>query len=86
MSSDPRNAKQTPHCGSEQGLRHGSRWRREAGITEGLVLVGLGVEAEYSGKRVGGSIVLVSKLPSPANALAAADAVGLPSAAEGPLA
>ena len=42
------------------------------GITEDVVLVGSGGEAEYVGKDVRGRIVLVTKLPSPANALAAA--------------
>src|SRR5262245_13149282 len=46
----------------------------EEGITEDLVLVGSGAEAEYTGKDVRGRIVLVTKLPSPANALAAAKA------------
>src|SRR5262249_61800050 len=42
------------------------------GITEDVVLVGSGGEAEYVGKDVRGRIVLVTKLPSPANALGAA--------------
>jgi len=46
----------------------------EEGVTADLVLVGSGAEAEYIGKDVRGKIVLVTKLPSPANALAAAKA------------
>jgi hypothetical protein len=46
----------------------------EEGVNEDLVLVGSGAETEYSGKDVRGRIVLVTKLPSPANALAAAKA------------
>src|SRR5262249_24406842 len=42
------------------------------GITEDVVLVGSGSEAEYADKDVRGRIVLVTKLPSPANALSAA--------------
>jgi hypothetical protein len=42
------------------------------GITEDVVLVGSGGEAQYVGKDVRGRIVLSTKLPSPANALAAA--------------
>jgi Peptidase family M28 len=42
------------------------------GITEDVVLVGSGSDTEYVGKDVCGRIVLVTKLPSPANALAAA--------------
>ena len=42
------------------------------GISEDVVLVGSGSDAEYIGKDVRGKIVLVTKLPSPANALAAA--------------
>jgi len=41
------------------------------GITEDVVLAGSGSEADYVGKDVRGRIVLVTKLPSPANALAA---------------
>jgi Zn-dependent M28 family amino/carboxypeptidase len=42
------------------------------GISEDVVLVGSGSEAEYADKNVRGRIVLVTKLPSPANALSAA--------------
>src|SRR5262252_7514925 len=41
------------------------------GITEDVMLAGSGSEADYVGKDVRGRIVLVTKLPSPANALAA---------------
>ena len=41
------------------------------GITEDVVCVGSGGESEYVGKDVRGRIVLSTKLPSPANALAA---------------
>jgi hypothetical protein len=44
------------------------------GITEEVVLVGSGGDAEYIGKDVRGKVVLVTKLPSPANALSAAKA------------
>jgi aminopeptidase YwaD len=43
------------------------------GITEDVVLVGSGSDAEYIGKDVRGRIALVTQLPSPANALAAAN-------------
>ena len=42
------------------------------GITEDVVFVGAGADADYVGKDVAGKIVLVSKLPSPNNAVAAA--------------
>src|SRR5215471_67714 len=42
------------------------------GITEDVVLAGSGSQADYVGKDVRGRIVLVTKLPSPANALGAA--------------
>jgi len=42
------------------------------GITEDVVLVGEGRDADYAGKDVTGRIVLVTKLPSPGNAVAAA--------------
>jgi len=41
------------------------------GIAEDVVFAGSGSEADYVGKDVRGRIVLVTKLPSPANALAA---------------
>jgi hypothetical protein len=44
------------------------------GLRAEVVAVGTGAEAEYAGKDVAGKIVLVSKLPSPTNALAAAKA------------
>lgn len=44
------------------------------GFTSEVVFVGSGTEAEYEGKDVRGKIALVSKLPSPNNALAAAAA------------
>jgi aminopeptidase YwaD len=43
----------------------------ENGISEEVVLVGSGSDDAYLGKDVVGKIVLVTKLPSPANALAA---------------
>ena len=42
------------------------------GITEDVVLVGAGSAADYVGKDVRGKVVLVTRLPSPATALAAA--------------
>ena len=42
------------------------------GFTEDVVLIGSGSEADYVGKDVRGRIALVTKLPSPTNALAAA--------------
>jgi Predicted aminopeptidases len=44
----------------------------EGGFTAEVVLVGSGSEAEYEGKDVAGKIVLVTKLPSPGNSVAAA--------------
>jgi hypothetical protein len=42
------------------------------GFTEEVVLVGSGSDADYVGRDVRGKIALVTRLPSPANALAAA--------------
>ena len=44
----------------------------EGGFAEEVVLVGSGTHADYEGKDVGGKIVLVTRLPSPANAVVAA--------------
>src|SRR5262249_16895086 len=49
----------------------------ELGVTEDVVQVGSGGEDQYIGKDVRGKIVLVNKLPSPTNALAAAKAGAL---------
>jgi len=52
------------------GVAFGQSTPRD-GISEDVVLVGSGGDAEYIGKDVRGKVVLVTKLPSPANALAA---------------
>lgn len=44
----------------------------DGGFTEEVIFVGEGVEADYNGKDVEGRIVLLSKLPSPNRAVAAA--------------
>ena len=44
------------------------------GVTEDIVVAGQGNDADYVGKDVRGKIVLITKLPSPSNALAAAKA------------
>jgi hypothetical protein len=46
----------------------------EGGFTADVVFVGPGTDADYAGKDVRGKIALVSKLPSPNNAMAAAAA------------
>ena len=53
------------------GVAFGQSTSRD-GITEEVVPVGSGGDAEYIGKNVRGKVVLVTKLPSPANALSAA--------------
>ena len=44
------------------------------GVTEDIVFAGQGNDADYVGKDVRGKIVVITKLPSPSNALAAATA------------
>jgi Peptidase family M28/PA domain len=53
------------------GVAFGQSTPRD-GVSEDVVLVGSGGDAEYIGKDVRGKVVLVTKLPSPANALSAA--------------
>jgi N-acetylated-alpha-linked acidic dipeptidase len=60
------NAHEFPCVGVAFGLS-----TPKEGFTADVVFVGTGTEAEYEGKDVRGKIALVSKLPSPNNALAA---------------
>ena len=75
--SAPRSAKLAIHAGGRTvtvaavGVAFGLSTGPD-GITEDVVFVGQGLDADYVGKDVAGRIVLVSKLPSPNNAVAAA--------------
>ena len=75
--SAPRSAKLSIHAGGKTvtvpavGVAFGLSTGPD-GITEDVVFVGPGTDADYVGKDVAGKIVLVSKLPSPNNAVAAA--------------
>ena len=75
--SAPRSAKLSVHAGGKTitipavGVAFGLSTGPD-GITEDVVFVGPGADADYVGKDVAGKIVLVSKLPSPNNAVAAA--------------
>jgi hypothetical protein len=75
--SAPRSAKLSVHAGGKTitipavGVAFGLSTGPD-GITEDVVFVGAGADADYVGKDVAGKIVLVSKLPSPNNAVAAA--------------
>jgi hypothetical protein len=75
--SHPRSAKLSIHAGGKTvvipavGVAFGLSTGPD-GITEDVVFVGAGSESDYVGKNVAGKIVLVSKLPSPNNAVAAA--------------
>jgi Peptidase family M28 len=75
--SAPRSAKLSIHAGGKTitipavGVAFGLSTGPD-GITEDVAFVGPGTDADYVGKDVAGKIVLVSKLPSPNNAVAAA--------------
>jgi aminopeptidase YwaD len=75
--SYPRSAKLTVHAGGTSieipavGVAFGLSTGLD-GVTEDVVLVGQGNDADYVGKDVRGKIALVTKLPSPGNAVAAA--------------
>lgn len=77
--SYPRSAVLRIHIGSETidiasvGVAFGLSTGPD-GITDDIVYAGQGNDADYVGKDVRGKIVLISKLPSPNNALAAATA------------
>lgn len=75
--SHPRSARLTVHSGGKSveipsvGVAFGLSTGPD-GVTEDVVLVGQGSDADYVAKDVRGKIVLVTKLPSPGNAVAAA--------------
>lgn len=75
--SHPRSAKLTVHSAGKSveipsvGVAFGLSTGPD-GVTEDVIFVGQGADADYMGKDVKGKIVLVTKLPSPGNAVAAA--------------
>jgi hypothetical protein len=77
--SYPRSAKLKVHGGSKPidvpavGVAFGLSTGPD-GVTDDIVFAGQGNDADYVGKDVRGKIVLITKLPSPNNALAAATA------------
>src|SRR5262245_28044050 len=77
--SYPRSAKLTVHGAANRmdiaavGVAFGLSTGPD-GITDDIVFVGAGTDADYVGKDVRGKVVLLTKLPSPNNALAAAKA------------
>ena len=77
--SYPRSAKLTIHAGGKRidvpavGVAFGLSTGPD-GVTDDIVFAGQGNDADYVGKDVRGKIVLITKLPSPNNALAAATA------------
>ena len=77
--SYPRSAKLAVHAGGKSfdmsavGVAFGLSTGPD-GVTDDIVLAGSGTDADYIGKDVRGKIALITKLPSPNNALAAANA------------
>ena len=77
--SYPRSAKLTVHAGGKAvdvaavGVAFGLSTGPD-GVTTDIVFAGQGDDADYVGKDVRGKIALITKLPSPNNALAAATA------------
>ena len=77
--SYPRSARLTFHVSGEAieipavGVAFGLSTGPD-GVTDDVVLAGQGNDADYVGKDVRGKIVIITKLPSPNNALAAAKA------------
>ena len=75
--SYPRSARLTVHAGDKSievpavGVAFGLSTGPD-GVTDDIVYAGQGNDADYVGKDVRGKIVLITKLPSPNNALAAA--------------
>src|SRR4051812_48642788 len=75
--SYPRSARLVVHNGKEStevpavGVAFGLSTGAD-GVTDDVVFAGQGNEADYVGKDVRGKIVLITKLPSPSNGVAAA--------------